>query len=133
MLTLVMTTRHFHRFTQFTSPVSTHHSSSTLTILTRHCELFPLCSIPNPSNKIRWSYDLRFQSHTEPWGYYDICEGLKFRSKGMDVEPDFVGMKAVNRPARWQKRYLKDDVSTFNLNCIDLINQIRAQMEHDLN
>ena len=51
----------------------------------------------------------------------------------MDVEPDFVGMKAVNRPARWQKRYLRDDVSNFNLNCINLISQILAKIKHDLN
>ena len=70
-------------------------------------------SLPNHSNDVRWSVDLRWQSPHEKWGFYNIAEGILFRSsqKG-NITPDWEKFLRVNRKEEWQKRYkVKEDVS----------------------
>ena len=65
-------------------------------------------SLPNTSNDIRWSMDLRWQSPFEKWGFYDIAEGVRFRSStDPDVKPDWKKFLSVNRKKIWQERHCK--------------------------
>ena len=63
-------------------------------------------SLPNHSNDVRWSVDLRWQSPHEKWGFYDIAPGILFRSKdNADLKPDWEKFLAINRKEVWQQRY----------------------------
>ena len=70
-------------------------------------------SLPNHSNDVRWSVDLRWQSPHEKWGFYNIAEGILFRSSQEgNITPDWEKFLRVNRKEEWQKRYkVKEDVS----------------------
>ena len=72
-----------------------------------------VCSLPNYSNDVRWSVDLRWQSPHEKWGFYDIAEGILFRSAAdPQLKPDWEKFLSVNRKEEWQKRYkVKENVS----------------------
>ena len=62
----------------------------------------------NYSDEIRWSVDLRWQSPKHHWGFYDIGEGILFRSAGKQVEkPDWEKFFSVDRKEIWQKKYFK--------------------------
>ena len=70
-------------------------------------------SLTNKSNDVRWSVDLRWQSPHEKWGFYDIAEGILFRSKdNPNLKPDWIKFLSVNRKDVWQQRY-KVQVSDF--------------------
>ena len=65
-------------------------------------------SLMNYSDEIRWSVDLRWQSPKHHWGFYDIGEGILFRSAGKQVEkPDWEKFFSVDRKEIWQKKYFK--------------------------
>ncbi|KAL3872211.1 hypothetical protein ACJMK2_040149 [Sinanodonta woodiana] len=52
--------------------------------------LTPHRSLQNNSNDVRWSIDLRWQSPHDKWGFYDIAEGIVFRSsKDPYIKPDW--------------------------------------------
>ena len=74
-------------------------------------------SLANVSNDIRWSIDLRWQSPHENWGFYDIAEGILFRTaRDGDVTPDWDKFLSVDRKEVWQKKYYKQ-VCTFKFIC----------------
>ena len=65
-------------------------------------------SLSNKSNDVRWSIDLRWQSPHENWGFYDIAEGIIFRSSTeTEVKPDWDKFLSVDRKEVWQKKYFK--------------------------
>jgi hypothetical protein len=71
----------------------------------------PFCffpSLPNNSNDVRWSIDLRWQSPHEKWGFYDIQEGAPMRHPDKpDLEIDWEKFMAVNRKKVWQDKFCK--------------------------
>ena len=78
----------------------------------KHCDslFFKLFhhSLANHSNDVRWSIDLRWQSPHENWGFYDIAEGIVFRTASDgDVKPDWDKFLSVDRKEVWQKKYFK--------------------------
>ena len=91
--------------------------------------LLLLSSLANVSNDVRWSIDLRWQSPHENWGFYDIAEGILFRTaRDGDVTPDWDKFLSVDRKEVWQKKYFKQvrfhfgdnlmqQKSAFDLNC----------------
>ncbi|XP_076436301.1 1-deoxypentalenic acid 11-beta-hydroxylase-like isoform X2 [Babylonia areolata] len=69
--------------------------------------LTPHRSLPNVSNDVRWSVDLRWQSPKENFGFYGIQEGVLMRSPGRpDLQPDWEQFFKVDRKAVWQKRHM---------------------------
>ncbi|XP_013391128.1 phytanoyl-CoA dioxygenase 1 [Lingula anatina] len=70
--------------------------------------LTPHRSLPNMSSRIRWSLDLRWQSPHQKWGFYDIAEGILFRSASSPhLTPDWKKFLSVNRKEAWQKKHLQ--------------------------
>ncbi|KAK3096497.1 hypothetical protein FSP39_000740 [Pinctada imbricata] len=70
--------------------------------------LTPHRSLRNVSDNIRWSVDLRWQSPEEHWGFYEIGEGVLFRSaKNKDITPNFDKFLSVDRKEVWAKKYFK--------------------------
>ncbi|XP_064616893.1 uncharacterized protein LOC135480894 [Liolophura sinensis] len=68
----------------------------------------PHRSLPNVSNDVRWSVDLRWQSPSSNWGFYDIQEGINFRSASdPELKPDWAKFFSVDRKDVWQKKYFK--------------------------
>ncbi|XP_064637126.1 uncharacterized protein LOC135493597 [Lineus longissimus] len=68
----------------------------------------PHRSLPNSSNDVRWSIDLRWQSPHEKWGFYDIQEGALMRHPDKpDLKVDWDKFIAVNRKKVWQDKYCK--------------------------
>lgn len=75
--------------------------------------IIPHRSLPNISNDIRWSIDLRWQSPFENYGFYDIAEGIVFRSSTEpNIQPDWNKFLSVDRKEVWQKKYFKQVVET---------------------
>lgn len=75
--------------------------------------IIPHRSLANVSNDVRWSIDLRWQSPHENWGFYDIAEGILFRTaRDGDVTPDWDKFLSVDRKEVWQKKYFKQVVET---------------------
>ncbi|XP_052220569.1 probable alpha-ketoglutarate-dependent hypophosphite dioxygenase [Dreissena polymorpha] len=75
--------------------------------------MIPHRSLPNRSNDVRWSIDLRWQSPHENYGFYGIAEGILFRSSEQErVEPDWEKFLAVDRKEVWQKKYFKQVIET---------------------
>lgn len=77
----------------------------------------PHRSLMNYSNEIRWSVDLRWQSPKHHWGFYDIGEGVLFRSAEKEIkEPDWEKFFSVDRKEIWQKKYFaqKDEMDPFD-------------------
>lgn len=71
--------------------------------------LIPHRSLSNSSNNIRWSCDLRWQSPNEKWGFYNLQEGILFRSENQpNLIPDWQKFLSVDRKVEWQKRYSKE-------------------------
>lgn len=64
-------------------------------------------SVHNISNDVRWSVDLRWQSPHDKWGFYNIAEGIPFKTAGKPVTPDWKKFLSVNRKEVWQKRHYK--------------------------
>ena len=63
-------------------------------------------SLPNFSNDVRWSVDLRWQSPHHKWGFYDIAEGVLFRDRKQgDVNPDWKKFLSINRKEVWQRMH----------------------------
>lgn len=74
--------------------------------------MIPHRSLSNTSNNVRWSCDLRWQSPNEKWGFYDLQEGILFRSsKQPDLTPDWQKYLSVDRKVEWQKRYCKEQAT----------------------
>jgi len=70
--------------------------------------LIPHRSLPNVSNDIRWSVDLRWQSPRHSYGFYDIQDGILFRSPSQpDLQPDWPKFFSVDRKEVWAKKYAK--------------------------
>ena len=64
--------------------------------------------MPNTSDDIRWSLDLRWQSPRHHWGYYGIVDGILLRTEdGPLKQPDWQTFLTVNRRVRWLKDYAK--------------------------
>lgn len=65
-------------------------------------------SLPNMSNRIRWSMDLRWQKPDHPAGFYGMKDHLLFRtSKDPDYKIDWTGFEGDDRWAK-QKESVKD-------------------------
>ncbi|GFN79695.1 phytanoyl-coa dioxygenase 1-like [Plakobranchus ocellatus] len=70
--------------------------------------LIPHRSLPNLSDEIRWSVDLRWQSPRFNYGFYDIQEGILFRSPNQpNLVPDWDKFFSVDRKEVWRKKYAK--------------------------
>jgi hypothetical protein len=70
--------------------------------------LTPHRSLPNESNDVRWSVDLRWQSPRHDYGFYKIQEGILFRSPDQpNLKPDWTKFFSVDRKEVWQKKYAK--------------------------
>jgi len=55
-------------------------------------------SLPNLSNKVRWSLDFRWQKAGDPVGYYGLKEGLRMRSStDPNLKIDWERFEAVDR------------------------------------
>lgn len=60
--------------------------------------MIPHRSLPNLSNKIRWSLDLRWQRPTEPVGFYGLKEGILMRtSKDTNYQIDWESFNNIDR------------------------------------
>ncbi|XP_046370068.2 uncharacterized protein LOC124144624 [Haliotis rufescens] len=71
--------------------------------------LTPHRSGVNLSNDIRWSIDLRWQSPFYNMGFYNIQDGVRFRSSSeTNVKPDWDKFLSVDRKEVWQKKYFKE-------------------------
>ncbi|CAL1525916.1 unnamed protein product [Lymnaea stagnalis] len=71
--------------------------------------LTPHRSLPNNSNDVRWSVDLRWQSPKLPYGFFGIQDGILFRSPGQpDLKPDWKAFFSVDRKLVWQQRFSKE-------------------------
>ncbi|KAK7094837.1 1-deoxypentalenic acid 11-beta-hydroxylase-like [Littorina saxatilis] len=69
--------------------------------------LTPHRSLPNVSNDVRWSVDLRWQSPSSNFGFYGIQEGILMRSpRQQNLKPNWEEFFKVDRKAVWQKRHL---------------------------
>lgn len=81
------------------------------------------CSLMNYSNEIRWSVDLRWQSPKHHWGFYDIGEGVLFRSAEKEIkEPDWEKFFSVDRKEIWQKKYFAQVMELFGHDvCLSLV------------
>ena len=65
-------------------------------------------SLPNVSNQVRWSVDLRWQSPHHNYGFYNIQDGVLFRSPDQpSLEPDWEKFFSVDRKEVWRKQYAK--------------------------
>ncbi|RUS87419.1 hypothetical protein EGW08_004794 [Elysia chlorotica] len=70
--------------------------------------LIPHRSLPNVSNQVRWSVDLRWQSPHHNYGFYDIQDGVIFRSRDQpNLVPDWEKFFSVDRKEVWRKQYAK--------------------------
>ncbi|XP_076090854.1 putative alpha-ketoglutarate-dependent hypophosphite dioxygenase [Mytilus galloprovincialis] len=90
--------------------------------------VIPHRSLPNVSKDIRWSLDLRWQRPTEPFGFYNLKDGVLMRSskdpnleidwekfnnvdrhqeqrKAMDVEPAEESEFDLTMPGPWMKKW----------------------------
>ncbi|CAH1780477.1 unnamed protein product [Owenia fusiformis] len=75
-------------------------------------QLTPHRSLPNISNDVRWSMDLRWQSPNDIYGFYDIQDGILFRDpKQPNLQPDWEKFLSVNRKEVWQKKFYKETPS----------------------
>lgn len=54
-------------------------------------------SLPNISKQIRWALDLRWQRPDQPYGLYNLKDGLLLRKDGKNVEQDWEKFEAVDR------------------------------------
>jgi len=55
-------------------------------------------SLPNLSNKVRWSLDFRWQKAGESAGYYGLKEGVRMRSStDLNYEIDWERFDEVDR------------------------------------
>ncbi|XP_050412522.2 phytanoyl-CoA dioxygenase, peroxisomal [Patella vulgata] len=71
--------------------------------------LTPHRSLINVSNDIRWSVDLRWQSPHYDMGFYNIGDGIVFRSKNdPQLKPDWDKFLSVDRKVMWQKTHMVD-------------------------
>lgn len=69
----------------------------------------PHRSVPNVSDKVRWSVDLRWQSPKENWGFYNIAAGVPMRSAAEpNISPNWEKFLSINRKEVWQKEYYKE-------------------------
>ncbi|XP_076099551.1 uncharacterized protein LOC143069006 isoform X2 [Mytilus galloprovincialis] len=60
--------------------------------------LVPHRSLPNMSNKIRWSLDLRWQRPSEPVGFYGLKDGILMRtSKDPNYKIDWEAFNKIDR------------------------------------
>ncbi|XP_071162484.1 1-deoxypentalenic acid 11-beta-hydroxylase-like [Mytilus edulis] len=60
--------------------------------------LVPHRSLPNMSNKIRWSLDLRWQRPSEPVGFYGLKDGILMRtSKDPNYKIDWESFNKIDR------------------------------------
>ncbi|KAH9500741.1 hypothetical protein Btru_076372 [Bulinus truncatus] len=72
--------------------------------------LTPHRSLPNNSNDIRWSVDLRWQSPRHPYGFYNIQDGILFRSADQpNIRPDWKSFFAIDRKLVWQQKFSKKE------------------------
>ncbi|XP_041369338.1 uncharacterized protein LOC121383399 isoform X2 [Gigantopelta aegis] len=75
--------------------------------------LTPHRSGANTSNDTRWSIDLRWQSPSHNWSFYDIQDGVVFRSStDPDVKPDWDKFLSVDRKEAWENKYSKKEVTS---------------------
>ncbi|KAL8622941.1 hypothetical protein ACOMHN_027062 [Nucella lapillus] len=66
--------------------------------------LIPHRSLPNLSDQIRWSLDLRWQRPDKPVGFYDLKEGVLMRTKeDPDMTVDWDSFNKVDRHDAAQK------------------------------
>lgn len=60
--------------------------------------------MPNVSKDIRWSLDLRWQRPTEPFGFYNLKDGVLMRSsKDPNLEIDWEKFNKVDRHQEQRK------------------------------
>ncbi|KAL8619571.1 hypothetical protein ACOMHN_019627 [Nucella lapillus] len=77
--------------------------------------LLPHRSLPNVSNDIRWSVDLRWQRTDKNPGFYDLKPGLEMRRRGEpDLPIDWDTFMSVSR-SQAEKRMMVEDAP----NCDD--------------
>ncbi|OWF37078.1 uncharacterized protein LOC110440617 [Mizuhopecten yessoensis] len=70
--------------------------------------VIPHRSLPNMTNQIRWSLDLRFQNPTLPYGFYGMKKGVIFRkSNDPDYQIPWQDFLNVDRRAK-QRQAVKD-------------------------
>jgi len=70
--------------------------------------LIPHRSLQNFSTDIRWSVDLRWQSPKHNMGFYNIQDGILFRSPDQpNLSPDWDKFFSVDRKEVWQRKYAK--------------------------
>ncbi|KAK3087156.1 hypothetical protein FSP39_002452 [Pinctada imbricata] len=66
--------------------------------------LTPHRSLPNVSNQVRWSLDLRWQSPDHPYGLFGLKDGMLVRSaKNPDIKADWNKFESVDRTTVQQK------------------------------
>ena len=71
--------------------------------------MIPHRSLPNISDGIRWSVDLRWQRASDPGGLWGLKDGVVMRtSKDPNFKIDWTGFDAVNRHTV-QTAYVKGD------------------------
>ena len=47
-------------------------------------------SLPNLSDQIRWSFEIRYQKQGLPWGFYDLIDGIQLcTSEDKSFKPDW--------------------------------------------
>ncbi|KAK3604051.1 hypothetical protein CHS0354_023265, partial [Potamilus streckersoni] len=74
-------------------------------LLESRIPLFTGFSIPNTSDHVRWSIDLRWQSPERPWGFYGLKPGTIMRSaKNPVIKVDWAVYDEVDR-YHAQKKY----------------------------
>ncbi len=68
-----------------------------------------MCSGLNVSGDVRWSIDLRYQSPFYNMGFYNIQDGVVFRTANdSNVEPDWDKFMSIDRKEVWQTKYFKE-------------------------
>lgn len=82
--------------------------------------IIPHRSLPNLSNDIRWSLDLRWQKSTEPVGFYNLKEGVLMRSsKDPNLKIDWETFNKIDRHQE-QRKASVGSVHPINENDFDL-------------
>ena len=56
--------------------------------------------MPNTSDSIRWSLDLRWQRADEPVGFYGVKDGLLLRSEDKNYKIDWTEWSTTDRTKR---------------------------------
>ncbi|XP_062616942.1 uncharacterized protein LOC134278659 [Saccostrea cucullata] len=81
--------------------------------------LTPHRSLPNISNQIRWALDLRWQRPDQPYGLFNLKDGLLLRKDGKNVERDWEKFESVDRTIV-QKKSVEGFVDLFGGACLGL-------------